>query len=129
MEPITPNPIRDRRCEPRQAAELVVLFTPVRGERPQGPWGRTVDASRHGMFVATAHPLPPRSVVVVEAFLSDSGERPVRARAVVRWRRRWRQPRGMGLELIRIGEDERERLDGWIRRVEETPPLPAEDGR
>jgi hypothetical protein len=41
----------------------------------------------------------------------------VRAKAVVCWRRRWREPRGMGVrfvEFVSLGE---RRLESWIDTV------------
>ena len=49
-----------------------------------------------GMFIATNRPLPKGCVVIVQ-FSTAAGEPPVLVKAIVRWRRRWLSPRGMGL--------------------------------
>ena len=68
--------------------------------------GVAADLSLGGMFLATDHPLPPGSLVWLElqprprAGEEDDGEQGIRAKAVVRWSRRWRKPHGMGLEFV-----------------------------
>ena len=101
----------ERRRDERRAAELVVLFW--RLQEPAAASAVSHDVSAGGMFVATPHPPPRGTALRLEACLATSDEPPVRARAVVRWRRRWRQPRGMGVELIDLPEADRERLRRW----------------
>lgn len=77
------------------------------------------DVSLGGMFLATPHPLPRRSVLSIEFYPPGSidGTRPVRARAVVCWRRRWRSPRGMGIKFLEFEGLGQQRLETWIDTV------------
>lgn len=107
----------EHRGNPRHAANLVVFFWPAAPEESrQGP-GDTTDVSHGGMFVVTPKPPPRRTLLFVEAFLDTSDDPPIRAWARVQWRRRWRRPRGMGLQLVRISADDRQRLDAWLAKV------------
>ncbi len=54
-----------------------------------------------GVFLATRHILPKGSIVsLLFTYIQDDREVQVRAKAVVRWTRRLRKPRGMGLEFF-----------------------------
>lgn len=106
----------ERRRERREPAALAVHFQPVSGVPADGRRaGFSLDASRGGLFVATRHPLPRRTVLRVEIFpLGSSAEPVVCGLGVVRWRRRWKNPRGMGVELLRVAEPDRRRLSRWL---------------
>lgn len=106
----------DRRRHHRVPGRLVVLFNRLAPGADEEP-GLTEDASAGGLFIATERPLPRGARVGVELFCEDSPEPAVRARAVVRWRRRWRHPRGMGVEIVAISESDRERLERWLERL------------
>ncbi|HVT18191.1 MAG TPA: PilZ domain-containing protein [Thermoanaerobaculia bacterium] len=64
--------------------------------------GIAENVSLGGMFVATAHPLAPGTILRLQLFDPDEPPHasPLRARAVVRWRRVWREPRGMGIQFV-----------------------------
>lgn len=83
----------------------------------------------HGVFIATDRPLPVGTIVVIELNLEseDLNREPVRAKAVVRWRNRWRNPRGMGLLFIEFeGLGENNFLE-WLTRLYELEEI--EEGR
>ena len=74
------------------------------------------DLSSGGVFIATKRPLPKGSVVRVQ-FSTAPGEPPVLVKAIVRWRRRWRSPRGMGLAFYESeGLAGRDR-ETWMKQI------------
>jgi len=111
----------ERRAARRRGARLVVHFAPLRPQAAQRlQAGRSEDASSGGLFVATHRPPPRRTVVRFEAFHEvAAGEEPVRGVGVVRWRRRWRRPRGFGVEILRISVADGERLERWLQERDE----------
>ncbi len=77
--------------------------------------GIVEDVSLGGMFIATRQPLPVGTPIVLELHArGDAGSEPVRARAVVCWRRRWRQPRGMGVRFVEFEYLGQRRLETWL---------------
>lgn len=98
----------DRRRYRRVAAGVRVVYhgTPLERRERDYLEGVAEDLSLGGMYLATRDPFPPGSLVWLEfqprprAGEPDTAEPPIRAKAVVRWRRRWRKPRGMGLEFV-----------------------------
>lgn len=115
-----PQPGADLRQNPRQSARLIVHFEP-RGRAAAPPSAaQTEDLGPDGMFIATRRPLARGTQLFVEAFLDDSLEPPVGLECVVRWRRRFHEPRGMGVSIVAGTEHARERLGHWLATV--TPP-------
>lgn len=111
----------ERRGEPRSTVDLVVFTYPLGSDAESGPTrSSSGDVSTQGMFVATERPHPRGRVVWLETFANGSEEEPVRSRAVVRWRRRWLEPRGMGVELLDVSDEDRDRLRRWMGESEAT---------
>jgi c-di-GMP-binding flagellar brake protein YcgR len=98
----------DKRRYPRVSAGVRVFYRgePLEPRERRYLEGIAADLSLGGMFLQTETPLPVGSRVWLEFQPGVApGEDPaeelaLRAQAVVRWRRRWRQPRGMGIEFI-----------------------------
>jgi hypothetical protein len=107
----------ERRLHERIAAGVPVFYEPIELTRPQRRYlaGVAACASLGGMFIATAEPLRPGTAVVLRLYLDDADDAPpVRAKAIVRWRRRFQHPRGMGVELLefeRLGDG---RFEEWV---------------
>jgi uncharacterized protein (TIGR02266 family) len=109
----------ERRAFRRLAAGVRVRYQEVRLRRPEREYLRAVaeDVSLGGMFLTTRHTFPEGAAIEVEFRPRDEAGAPVRAKAVVCWRRRWREPRGMGVrfvEFVSLGE---RRLESWIDTV------------
>ena len=85
--------------------------------------GVAEDVSLGGLFIASRHPCRPGSVVKLQLFSpADPRESsPVLARGVVRWRRLWREPRGMGVQFLEFEALGQRRLESWL----DTIALPA----
>jgi uncharacterized protein (TIGR02266 family) len=80
--------------------------------------GVAENVSLGGMFIAT--PRPPRegSLVTLEFDRpSAGGTRPVRAKALVCWRRRWRQTRGMGVRFLEFENLGPLPLAAWLDEI------------
>lgn len=113
-EAATVPPEGQRRREERVALDLVIFTYPL-GETERGASrSETRNVSSAGMFIAADRPPAKGQVLFLEAFPTGSDEEAVRSRAVVRWRRRWLEPRGMGVELLDVGDEERDRLRRWM---------------
>lgn len=119
--PDTASPDSERRSgersEERVALDLVIFTYPLEETERAPSRSETRNVSTTGMFVATQRPPAKGQVLFLEAFPNGSDEEAVRSRAVVRWRRRWLEPRGMGVELLDVGDEERERLRRWMERA------------
>jgi len=107
----------ERRAAPRIPARLAVFVL-----RRHDPAHSSLPASTHdvgldGMFIELEHPPPVGTVLEIEAFHPGRDEEAVRAAAVVRWRRRWRRPRGVGVRIVRLRGEARERLARWLADV------------
>jgi hypothetical protein len=109
----------ERRLHERIAAGVPVFYEPVELTRPQREYltGVAAGASLGGMFVATAEPPRPGTVLVLRLYLDDADDGPpLRAKAIVRWRRRFQQPRGMGIEFLEFERLGGRRFEEWIAR-------------
>lgn len=115
----------DKRRYRRMAAGTRVVYGGGPLDRRERDYleGVADNVSLGGMFIATDHPMPEGSIVWLEfqprarAGEAAGDELPIRARAVVRWRSRWRKPRGMGIEFVEFeGLGERE-LSEIIERL------------
>lgn len=111
------DPMTDRRTQERHPARLVVLYAGQGRATGVESSGRTEDVGAGGMFIATRRPLSRRTRLTLEAFLDASDEPAVRAEAVVRWRRRFAEPRGMGVEITAASEQDRRRLRRWLKQA------------
>ena len=73
--------------------------------------------SLRGIFIETGHPPPAGTLIRLDIRLTPADPKPVHAKGIVRWRRRWSQPRGMGVEFLDFkGLGERD-LREWLASV------------
>ena len=108
----------EQRTFPRIPAGTPVAMTPL----PLDRRGRSdLESTAHnlslgGMFLATEYSFRAGTVLQLEFRLPDEGNggAPVHARAVVRWRRWWRSPRGMGVQFVELEGRGRDRLKEWL---------------
>jgi uncharacterized protein (TIGR02266 family) len=110
----------ERRAFRRLAAGVRVRYQELRLRRPERDYLRGVaeDISLGGMFLATRHTYPVGRTIELELHpRGEEGGAPVRAKAVVCWRRRWREPRGMGLRFVEFVGLGARRLESWIDTV------------
>jgi uncharacterized protein (TIGR02266 family) len=109
----------ERRAFRRLAAGVRVRYQEVRLRRPEREYLRGVaaDVSLGGMFLATRHTFPAGRTIELEFHPRGEEGAPVRAKAVVCWRRRWREPRGMGLRFVEFAALGARRLESWIDTV------------
>ena len=63
--------------------------------------GLIEDVSLGGMFIVIARPFPKGSIVAIK-FKSKvkENDRPVTAKGLIRWTRKWKRPHGMGIDFI-----------------------------
>ena len=95
----------DHRKFPRLAAGIHVRFRGASLRKPEREYleGVAENVSLGGMFIATPRPLREGSLITLEFDRpAVAGWRPVRAKALVCWRRRWRNPRGMGIRFVEL---------------------------
>jgi uncharacterized protein (TIGR02266 family) len=105
---------------PRLAAGIRVRFRGAALRRSDREYleGVAENVSLGGMFIATARPPREGSLVVLEFDRAvNGGVRPVRAKALVCWRRRWRQPRGMGVRFLEFENLGPVPLAAWLDEV------------
>ncbi len=117
----------EQRSHPRVETELPVFFEPLPMSRSARSdlRGIVTSTALRGMFIATPAPLPRGEILSLRFYLGeDSTAPPVRARAIVRWRRRLQAPAGMGIEFIDFEPLGEGLLEAWIERAE-TSSLPA----
>ncbi|HEX2225337.1 MAG TPA: PilZ domain-containing protein, partial [Thermoanaerobaculia bacterium] len=75
------------------------------------------DVSLGGMFLATRHTFAPGKTLQLEFHLRGEAGPPVRAKVVVCWRRRWSEPRGMGVRFVDFEALGARRLELWLDTV------------
>lgn len=111
----------ERRASPRVRARLAVFVLRRHDPSRSSLLASTHDVSLGGMFVEMKHPPRVGTVLEIEAFRPGLDDPPVRGQAVVRWRRRRQPPRGVGVEMLRLGEGDRERLSTWLEEISGPP--------
>ncbi len=79
--------------------------------------------SLRGMFVEADRPPPAGTMIRLEIRLAsaNSDAEPVQAKAIVRWRRRWSRPRGMGVEFLDLKGLGQRNLKEWLQSVLRAP--------
>ena len=79
--------------------------------------GLIEDVSHGGMFIEIGHPFPKGSLVVIQ-FQSkiEKNEKPVTARGLVRWTRKWKRPHGMGIDFIEFEGLGNTPAEEWFRK-------------
>ena len=110
--------LAEKRKYPRIATRIQVKWRCDPVEQPTADYTENVakNISLGGMFVATDEPLPEGSLVTL-LFSTVPEESPVTVNAIVRWRRRWLSPRGMGLAFYEFeGLAGRER-EAWMGKA------------
>jgi uncharacterized protein (TIGR02266 family) len=109
----------ERRLFRRLAAGVHVSYHGIALHRQEREYLRALaeDVSLGGMFIATRHTMPVGTTIELEFHPRDEHGRPVRAKAVVCWRRRWRHPRGMGVRFVEFAALGARRLESWINTV------------
>jgi uncharacterized protein (TIGR02266 family) len=109
------------------AAGVRVRYQEVALRRPDREYLKTVadDVSLGGMFLPTRHTYPAGTAIELEFEPRDEGGAPVRAKAVVCWRHRWHEPRGMGVRFVEFAALGARRLESWIDTVLATEPVGA----
>jgi uncharacterized protein (TIGR02266 family) len=106
----------ERRSFRRLAAGVRVRYREVHLRRPERQYLKALaeDVSLGGMFLATRHTYPEGTTMELEFHPRDEAGSPVYAKAVVCWRRRWREPRGMGVRFVEFAALGARRLESWI---------------
>jgi hypothetical protein len=76
----------------------------------------TGNVSAGGMYLAAKRTFPPGTLLHLsfEAVGGAVDDSPVRATAIVRWRRRFFAPRGMGIEFVDFEGLGKRQLEGWL---------------
>jgi hypothetical protein len=74
------------------------------------------NVSAGGMYLAAKVTFPPGTLLHLrfDAVGGEWDESPVRATAIVRWRRRLFAPRGMGIEFVDFEGLGKRRLEAWL---------------
>ena len=82
--------------------EVIYRAAPVRPQDRRYLLGVAENLSLGGLFISTRHPFGVGTVVQLDLYPAGAGSdrSPFSARAVVRWRNLWREPRGMGLQFL-----------------------------
>jgi len=112
-EPSLDLPRTERRDTLRGPARLAVFVLRRHDPSHSSLLASTRDVHLGGMFVEMRYPPPVGTVLEIEVFRADLEDPPVRGRAVVRWR----HARGIGVEMLRLGNGHRERLSRWLGDV------------
>jgi uncharacterized protein (TIGR02266 family) len=118
----------ERRQYPRLAAGVRVRFHELSLGRSAREYlrGIAADVSLGGMFIAGRHTFPVGTAVELEFHVSgEAGSAPVRAHAVVCWRRRWVRPRGMGVRFVEFKLLAQRPLEAWLDNVLAREPISA----
>jgi hypothetical protein len=121
-------PGAERRQFPRLAAGARVRFHALPLHRSERDYlkGVAADVSLGGMFIASRHTFPVGTAISLEFHArAEGGSTPVRARAVICWRRRWRRPRGMGVQFVEFEYLGQRRLETWLDTVLDREPVSA----
>jgi uncharacterized protein (TIGR02266 family) len=131
-QPSTPDSGQDSGAERREfrrlAAGVRVRYHEMSVRRTEREYLRGIsgDVSLGGMFIASRHTFPVGTPIVLEFHArGEGGSAPVRARAVVCWRRRWLGPRGMGVRFVEFEFLGQRRLESWLDTVLEPEAITA----
>jgi hypothetical protein len=75
------------------------------------------DVSLGGMFIKIGHPFPKGSIVTIlfESRIKKD-ERPVTAKGLIRWTRKWKQPYGMGIDFIEFDGLGSTPFEEWFKK-------------
>ena len=93
-------------------------------------WGRSVNVSRGGMFVAAKHIIPRETEVEIEFLLGDAHERLSSTARVVWGRERSPHgPAGMGIQFLALGRANSRRIENFIYENAESISRPPASSR
>ncbi|HYG62997.1 MAG TPA: PilZ domain-containing protein [Thermoanaerobaculia bacterium] len=111
--------MEEQRLYRRMAAGVRVLYRGHSLRKPEAQYltGIAEDLGLGGMFISTRHPLPKGTLLSLEFHTSGDDGRPVRARAIVRWRRLFGRPRGMGVQFVEFEGLGHRQVENWIDGV------------
>ncbi|MBV8201383.1 MAG: PilZ domain-containing protein [Acidobacteria bacterium] len=122
----------DRRGDYRSilpGTEVVYRAAPVRPQDRRYLVGVAENLSLGGLFISTRQPFPAGTLVFLDVYPGAGADRtPFSARAVVRWRQLWREPRGMGLQFLEFANLAERLLPALLDKALAPPPtwrLPA----
>jgi hypothetical protein len=118
--------LEEQRLYRRMAAGVRVLYRGHSLRKPEERYltGVAEDLGLGGMFIATRRPLPKGTLLALEFHTpGDDGFPPVRARAIVRWRRLFGRPRGMGVQFVEFDGLGHRQLESWIDGVLVAEPI------
>ena len=106
---------------PRIASHVTIQIQRLSTDKPTEHYlnGLATDCSLGGMFISTGLPLSPGDFINLEFRLkSESEDSPtIKARAVVRWIRQWKKPRGMGIEFIEFHGMGKKNYTDWLTEL------------
>jgi len=113
--------VQEKRRFPRLTSGISVFYRGYRVDRPTRAYleGIAQNVSLGGLFLVTERP-PPKGVVLELSFghrHSDGSTQPIQAKAIVRWRSRWRKPRGVGIEFIEIEGVDQDKIQQWVASI------------
>jgi PilZ domain len=124
----------ENRSDYRTVAQGAEVY--YRCERPT-PYERSYliglaeNLSLGGLFVSVRQPPLPGTVVRLRLYGADDRDHttPLCATALVRWRRLWGKPRGMGLQFLEFEGLGERRLDTWLAAIAAAETVPDEPSR
>jgi PilZ domain len=112
----------DQRAEYRTLAQGAQVF--YRCERSSPPEQRYLvgvadNMSLGGLFVTVRH--PPATGTILSLHIYSGTDialtKPLCAKAIVRWRRQWGKPRGMGVQFLELEGLGDRRLEHWLATI------------
>jgi hypothetical protein len=114
--------MQDQRSQYRALAEGAQVF--FRCEHAAPPEQRYLagvadNVSLGGLFVAVRHPPAPGTLLRLHIYGCADPDlaEPLCAKAIVRWRRIWGKPRGMGVQFLELEGLGQRRLENWFATV------------
>ena len=110
----------ERRLYPRVRMGVRISYRPVdlAANARRYLAGIAEGLSLGGLFLPARQPFPEGSVVSLRFYPPEGADpRPLSAKAVVRWRRCWTRPRGMGLQFVEFEGLGARRLAAWLDLV------------
>jgi hypothetical protein len=127
--------MQEQRTQYRALAEGAQVFFRCEHAAPQEQRylaGVADNVSLGGLFVSLRHPPAPGTVLRLHIYAGadpDMAE-PLCAKAIVRWRRLWGKPRGMGVQFLELEGLGQRHLENWFSAVTDPAsqvlhPLPA----
>jgi Tfp pilus assembly protein PilZ len=102
--------------------EVIYRAAPVRPQERRY-LGVAENVSLGGLFIATPRPFPAGTLVFLDLYpAGEPDTTPFSARAVVRWRQLWREPRGMGLQFLEFSNLAARSMPSLLDKALAPPP-------